>query len=247
MLLDLYTLKSGLTSLLPSPAPPGFVRRVNSSFAKVDCLLKTVQVQPSPPEALVQAYLIHIADRSESNFRRILEIKGLRSKQDQSQLVEMFNLHRASDRHAPNLQQSHPLFAFLQPSASTSGSTAGGSAVSQGLSSLGTSSATSITGPGRFDPSTLGSAIISAARDGVERFPLGSASAVSATTNSGHASPGPDTQRAIHDGLDRTGNSTPSSATTQLNENLKNIGKFFRRDLGGFGGRFGRAADDSGR
>lgn len=27
---------------------------------------------------------------------------------------------------------------------------------------------------------------------------------------------------------------------TNLNENLKNIGKFFRRDLGGFGGRFGK-------
>lgn len=244
MLLDLYTLKSGLTSLLPSPAPPGFVKRVNSSFTKVDSLLKTVQVRPSPPEALVQAYLIHIADRSEPNFRRVLEIKGIRTKQDQSQLVELFNLHRASDRHAPNLQQSNPLFAFLQPSASASGPGGPGLTVSQGLSNLGTTAATSISGPGRFDPSTLGSAIISAARDGVERFPLGSATG---HTGSGPTSPGPEGQRVIHDGFDVNGVSTPSSATTQLNDNLKNIGKFFRRDLGGFGGRFGRSGDDSNR
>jgi hypothetical protein len=40
---------------------------------------------------------------------------------------------------------------------------------------------------------------------------------------------------------------TPSESTAaaNLNENLKNIGKFFRRDLGGFGGRFGRGADDA--
>lgn len=28
-------------------------------------------------------------------------------------------------------------------------------------------------------------------------------------------------------------------AAGNLNENLRNIGKFFKRDVGGFGGRFG--------
>lgn len=249
MLLDLYTLKSGLTSLLPSPAPAGFVKRVNSTFTKADCLLKTVQVRPSPPEALVQAYLLHIADRSEANFRRMLEIKGIRSKQEQGQLVELFNLHRASDRHAPNLQQSNPLFSFLQPSASASGPGTGST-----VSNLGHTTSTSISTPGRFDPSTLGSALISAAKDGVERFPLGSGAATTATgavhPGPGPTSPGPGfggQQRVMNENLEAGGAAAPSSATTQLNENLKNIGKFFRRDLGGFGGRFGRSTEDSNR
>src|SRR6266487_1870952 len=85
MLLDLYTLKNGISTLL-SPAPAGFTKRVNSNFLKIDTLLKTLQVRASPPEAMVQAYLIHIADRSDANFRRILELKGIRSKQEQSSL-----------------------------------------------------------------------------------------------------------------------------------------------------------------
>ncbi|KAH8700598.1 putative GARP complex subunit Vps53 [Talaromyces proteolyticus] len=246
MLLDLYTLRGGLASLLPSPAPPGFVKRVNNSFTKVDILLKTIQVRPSPPEALVQAYLIQIADRSEANFRRVLEIKGIRTKQDQSHLVELFNLHRVSDRHAQNLQQSNPLFALLHSSQSASGPVIG-STVSQGLSNLGTTTSTSISGPSRFDPTTLGSAIISAARDGVDRLPLGSGTVGMGGSHagSGTASPAPvlSGQRVVGDNLDGSATST----TAGLNDNLRNIGKFFRRDLGGFGGRFGRSTDDSNR
>ena len=37
-----------------------------------------------------------------------------------------------------------------------------------------------------------------------------------------------------------------SSSSGNENLNLKNIGKFFRRDLGGFGGRFGRSGDEGG-
>ncbi|OKL59701.1 hypothetical protein UA08_05294 [Talaromyces atroroseus] len=253
MLLDLYTLKSGLTSLLPSPAPAGFVKRVNSSFTKVDCLLKTVQVRPSPPEALVQAYLLHIADRSEANFRRMLEIKGIRSKQEQNQLVELFNLHRASDRHAPNLQQSNPLFSSFQSSSTSASGPGTASTVSQGLSNLGTTATTSIGTPGRFDPTMLGSAIISAAKDGVERFPLGSGVTTAAGhphTGSGPTSPGAGLsgqQRVTSESFEGSGVATSASAATQLNENLKNIGKFFRRDLGGFGGRFGRSTEDATR
>ena len=91
MLLDSYTLNNGISTLL-SPAPAGFTKRVNASFLKIDALLKTLQVRASPPEALVQAYLIHIADRSEANFRRILELKGLRSKQEQNYLIELFQI-----------------------------------------------------------------------------------------------------------------------------------------------------------
>ncbi|KAJ6122985.1 hypothetical protein N7512_005450 [Penicillium capsulatum] len=237
MLLDSYTLKSGLSSLLPAPAPAGFVKRVNSSFAKIEALLKTLQVRPSPPEALVQAYLIHIADRNNNNFRKILDLKGIRSRQEQNHLVELFQVHRASDRYASSLQQSNPILNALQaPTAITTGS------VSQGLGLSGPGSM-----PSRFDASMLGSAIISAAKDGVDRFgtPVsgitgGSTTGTGATP--GSSSPGPPTlaQQSSH-----THSPSESSAATNLNENLKNIGKFFRRDLGGFGGRFGLGSDDA--
>jgi hypothetical protein len=240
MLLDSYTLKSGLSSLLPAPAPAGFVKRVNSSFFRIETLLKTLQVRPSPPEALVQAYLIHIADSNNNNFRKVLDIKGIRSRQEQNHLVELFQLHKASDRYASSLQQSNPILAGLQgPTATTTGS------VSQGL---GLSSGPSM--PSRFDASMLGSAIISAAKDGVDRFgnpslSSGVAGITGSTSNglardSGASSPAPATvQQVSH-------THTPSESTAgNLNENLKNIGKFFRRDLGGFGGRFGRSSDDA--
>lgn len=243
MLLDSYTLKSGLSSLLPSPAPAGFVKRVNSSFFRIETLLKTLQVRPSPAEALVQAYLIHIADRNNNNFRKILDVKGIRSRQEQNHLVELFQLHKASDRYASGLQQSNPILTALQgPVATTTGS------VSQGL---GLGSGPSM--PSRFDASMLGSAIISAAKDGVDRFGnpslssgvagiTGSTSNNSLARDSSPSSPAPATsvQQISH-------THTPSESTAggNLNENLKNIGKFFRRDLGGFGGRFGRGSDDA--
>ncbi|RAK83572.1 hypothetical protein BO79DRAFT_182787 [Aspergillus costaricaensis CBS 115574] len=241
MLLDAYTLKTGLSSLLPSPAPAGFVKRVNASFAKIEALLKTLQVQPSPPEALVQAYLVHIADQNNANFRKILDIKGIRSRQEQNHLLELFQIHRASDRYAANLQQSNPILSAMQASATPSSGT-----VSQGLG-LGTAAA-SIGASTRFDPTMLGSAIISAAKDGVDRFgtPMSSANTTNLTPSGGAISgaltspastPGPLGQTQTQGGESIT-------AAGNLNENLKNIGKFFRRDLGGFGGRFGRSGDD---
>lgn len=246
MLLDSYTLKSGLSSLLPAPAPAGFVKRVNSSFFKIETLLKTLQVRPSPPEALVQAYLIHIADRNNNNFRKILDLKGIRSRQDQNHLVELFQLHRASDRYASSLQQSNPILAALQgPSATATGS------VSQGLGLSGAAAAM----PSRFDASMLGSAIMSAAKDGVDRFGNPSLSTLgagvagatgTATSTSGVTSPsGALSPSLASSTIQHNPMQTPTESTTgNLNENLKNIGKFFRRDLGGFGGRFGRSTED---
>ncbi|KAJ5219326.1 uncharacterized protein N7498_001425 [Penicillium cinerascens] len=243
MLLDSYTLKSGLSSLLPSPAPAGFVKRVNSSFFRIETLLKTLQVRPSPAEALVQAYLIHIADRNNNNFRKILDVKGIRSRQEQNHLVELFQLHKASDRYASGLQQSNPILTALQgPIATTTGS------VSQGL---GLGSGPSM--PSRFDASMLGSAIISAAKDGVDRFGnpslssgvagiTGSTSNNSLARDSSPSSPAPGTSAQQ---ISHTHTPSESTAAGNLNENLKNIGKFFRRDLGGFGGRFGRGSDDA--
>lgn len=100
--------------------------------------------------------------------------------------------------------------------------------IGSGIGSLG--NAATLTTPslagGRFDPANFGTAIMNAARDGVDRF---GSPALGASTS---ASPAPG-QMQGGDG----------EKTTNLNENLKNIGKFFRRDVGGFG-RFGRAHEE---
>ena len=72
-------------------------------------------------------------------------------------------------------------------------------------------------GGGRFDPAGLGNMLVNAARDGVDRF----------------GSPAPGQHQSGADGGDGKAN---------LESNLKNIGKFFRRDVGGFRG-FGRTED----
>ncbi|CAN9305041.1 unnamed protein product [Alternaria alternata] len=211
MLLDSYVLKKGFTELPtlneePGTAPPAsFIKRVNQSMSKIDPLLKTLQVRPSPPEALVQAYLIHIADKSDTNFRKILDLKGIR-KAEQTQLLDLFSAFRASPNHE-NLVQNSPFLTPLQIQAAGSvGSTAGSVMGTMGTPSL---------GGGRFDAAGLGNMLVNAARDGVDRF----------------GSPAPGQQQA--GGADGGAN---------LESNLKNIGKFFRRDVGGFRG-FGRSED----
>jgi len=194
-----------------------YVKRANQSMSKIDGLLKTLQVRPSPPEALVQAYLIHIADRSEVNFKKILELKGIR-KQEQPTLVDLFNAHCGASSYA-TLPANSPLLTPLQittvPAASSS------------IGSL-NAAATSMGTP-KFDAATFGSALMNVAREGVDRF---------GSPSLGNNSAG---GRGSLDG------GSPSSAHPgegqgvggNLNENLKNIGKFFRRDTVGFA-RFGR-------
>jgi hypothetical protein len=180
-------------------------------MSRIDPLLKTLQVRPSPPEALVQAYLIHIADKSDTNFRKILDLKGIR-KPDQSTLLDLFSAFKASPQH-DSLVDSSPLLTPLQI----------GTGHNSGIGSLGNAAAVmgtpSLSG-GRFDPAAFGNAIVNAARDGVDRF----------------GSPAPGQQTAagmVQDTGERGGN---------LNDNLRNIGQFFRRDIGGFRG-FGRSED----
>jgi vacuolar protein sorting-associated protein 53 len=180
-------------------------------MSKIDPLLKTLQVRPSPPEALVQAYLIHIADKSDTNFRKILDLKGLR-KSDQTQLLDLFAAFRVSSAHENLVQNSPLLTPLMMQSASHIGTGIG--SLGNAASVMGTPSLTS----GRFDPAGFGNALMNAARDGVDRF----------------GSPAPPAQQGTPDaGLEQKAN---------LNENLKNIGKFFRRDVGGFRG-FGRSEE----
>ncbi|SMQ50841.1 unnamed protein product [Zymoseptoria tritici ST99CH_1A5] len=244
MLLDSYVLKKGFAELATLNAEPGtpvnaaFVKRVNQTTAKLDPILKTLQVRASPPEGLVQAYLIHIRDRSEPNFRKMLELKGIARKGDQNHLIELFNAHKASSANE-NLQNSNPLIASLQltPQGPTTATGLGLAALKDSAASHSTPSL-----PARFDPSNFGNVLMNAARDAGDRFVssgsphLGVGGRDGTTSaNSASRTTSPPIGRASIDGDGSRDGATPS-----LNENLRNLGKFFKvRDGGGFGG-FGR-------
>ncbi|KAI9823681.1 MAG: Vacuolar protein sorting-associated protein 53 [Phylliscum demangeonii] len=220
MLLDLYVLKQGFEGLMTlnaapgTPAPASYVKRVAQSINKLDPLLKTLQVRSSPPEGLVQAYLIHIGDRSDANFRKVLDLKGIRKNSEQAALVELFHAHLSSSSSLSGLSSGTPLvaqsplltnihlgaFSSLSSSAgigaaallgggpgggggggggSNSGSgspnlpvgaSAAGSGGGGGASSFFSLSAAAPSLQGHFNPASLGSAIVSAARDGVDRL-----------------------------------------------------------------------------
>ncbi|EAQ93512.1 hypothetical protein CHGG_01747 [Chaetomium globosum CBS 148.51] len=175
------------TPLSPSfPPPPkthppaGFIKQVTQSMTRIDPLLKTLQVRPSPPESLVQAYLIHIGDRSDTNFRKILELKGVR-KQDQPLLLELFAIHRESHHHpaaaAGALVQNSPLLTpLMAPGGSALSSSSVGGVGGGGIGGGGAGAGGGVGGPvsaglqGRFDAASLGEKLLNAARDGVERM-----------------------------------------------------------------------------
>lgn len=231
MLLDKYVLTKGLTTLLshsPSSASASttaqtnFTKRVNHSMARLDPLLKTLQVRPSPPEGLVQAYLIHIGDRSDTNFRKILELKGVR-KQDQPHLVELYGIHRDGKTN----EQLVAMSPLLTPLMNAGGIGSGGLGLNA-ASALGAASGIPNLQT-RFDPAGFGEKLFSAARDGVER--MGTAG-VGVGGSVG----------------DRVGSPLSEDAKATVEGNLKSIGKFFRRDMSGFGGiggRFGAKRDGS--
>lgn len=160
---------------------------------------------------MVQAYLIHIADRSDSNFRKILDLKGIR-KQEQSSLVDLFNAHCMAPNNM-NLPANSPFLTPLQVTG-TAHTTSASSALRDASGTPGLSG-------GRFDPATFGSALMNVAREGVDR--LGTPNIGSVESSSGSPSLG-----------------LEGNAGTNLNENLRSFGMFFRRE-GGFG-RFGRGA-----
>ncbi|KAI1392955.1 Vps53-like protein [Hypoxylon trugodes] len=234
MLLDKYVLTKALENLLshhntssstPSQPPPAsFVKRVNATMTRIDPLLKTLQVRPSPPEGLVQAYLIHVGDRSDTNFRKILELKGIR-KQDQGHLIELFTIHRDGPGNGTKLAAQSPL---LTPLMNASG--LGGVGVGAGANNLNNLMSVDrlASGPGaalqgaasRFDAASLGEKLLNAARDGVERIGT------------------PAEQQFQGQGSGQGGAAQGNNAS--INENLKNFGKFFRRDIGGLGVRFGK-------
>ncbi|KAI0505645.1 Vps53-like protein [Xylaria bambusicola] len=224
MLLDKYVLTKAFENLLSyhnasssstSQNPPAsFVKRVNNTMTRIDPLLKTLQVRPSPPEGLVQAYLIHIGDRSDTNFKKILELKGVR-KVDQPHLVELFGIHRdATPSTGGNkLVAQSPL---LTPLLTTSGL---GSSSLVGGATAAAAAAAAAAPTARFDPTSLGEKLLSAA---VERM---------GTPQAGGSA-----------GATGLGIGVGQNNAASINENLKNFGKFFRRDIAiaGLGARFGK-------
>lgn len=226
LLLDAHALKqclAELPSLAPGAPPPTIpathTRRVATTMSRVDALLKTLQVRASPAEALVQAYLIHVADGNEANFRRVLDLKGISRQKDQAPLVELFNAFRAA---RPDLPASSAVLAPL----------AAAGAGSPAPPAPGTAAAQTAAG--------FGASLLSAARDGVDRLGGGG----------GGATPAPASDVAGAGPPSRTGSPALGGAEVEaprnLNENLRGIGKFFRRDMSGFG-RFGGRAGEEGR
>lgn len=207
MLVDKYALTKAFCNLIlfhnPSSAqqtpPSSFVRRVEHSMNRMDPLLKTLQVRASPPEGLVQAYLIHIADRSDTNFRKILDLKGVR-KQDYAYLLELFSIHRDGGNNTDKLAQNSPLLTPLMATGGIGGPSIGSPSTMAGGAAAGSAAAAKAA----FDPGSLGEKLLSAARD---------ISTVNVPTGSDKAT---------------------------INENLRNFGKFFKRDIGGLGVRFGK-------
>ena len=230
MLLDSYVLKKGLNELATINAETGtppnqaFVKRVNQSMARLDPILKTLQVRSSPSEGLVQAYLIHIRDRSEANFRKMLELKGI-TKKDQVHLVELFNAHKASSANE-NLQASNPLIASLHLVSQPSNTTGGLTILKDSTMSNSTPSL-----PSRFDPTNFGTAIMNAARDAGDRFGspnIGIGSGANSTNAASRATSPTGEESGVN------GETGTQAGPKTLNENLKNFGSFFRRDTGGF-------------
>ncbi|KAK3941059.1 vacuolar protein sorting-associated protein 53 [Diplogelasinospora grovesii] len=255
MLLDKYVLTKAFENLLSFHTPPsssssqpatpttsgytppaGFVKRVNQSMTRIDPLLKTLQVRPSPPEGLVQAYLIHIADRSDTNFRKILDLKGVR-KQDQPHLMELFVIHRDSHTFASGkLVQSSPLLTPLMMTSGLGSNTGGLVANNPVVAATATGLQTA-----RFDAASLGEKLLNAARE------MGT-NTNTPITPGGTGGGGGGLGIGIGGGLGGGSSSGGvggagggGGGEKGLNENLKNIGKFFRRDIaGGLGARFGK-------
>ncbi|CAK7562890.1 MAG: Vacuolar protein sorting-associated protein 53 [Sporothrix epigloea] len=236
MLLDKYTMTKSFEALLSlhpatqslnatghhSAASASFTKRVNLTMGRVDPLLKTLQVQPSPPEGLVQAYLIHIADRSETNFRKILELKGVR-KADQPHLIELFTIHRDSPSATGRqlVQNSSLLTPLLNSSSIGSSGLVGNINTS--------SSAAAGAAQGRFDATSLGEKLFNAARDAAGGASSGS-NAVTGGLGLGLGIVG----QSGAPGSSGSGEAAAMDKPT-INENLRNFGKFFRRDIGGIG------------
>ncbi|KAK6510144.1 Vacuolar protein sorting-associated protein 53 [Arthrobotrys musiformis] len=222
MLLDVYSIKKCLEELMTltaeegATAPATFIKHVTRAISRIDIILKVIQVRSSPPEGLVQAYLIHIADKSEPNFRKILDIKGIKGR-DVSERVELFHAHKSA---YDGLQDGNPVMNLLTNNNVGVGGNAGMPIMISGAPGL----MISPTLGGKFDAATFGSALMAGVKEGVDR--LGTPGIGSVGGSTGTNSPGGSTvQLGVAD--------VAKDGVAGLNESMKNFGRFFR------GGRFG--------
>lgn len=143
-------------------------------------------------------------------------------------------MHKLSERYKASVVEKSPLLTPLTISAAGTSTGPGGAAAAvQGLGQLGAGAAATLSTANlpanmKFDPRGLGDAIM-------DRF--ASPSLGVGTPRDGAQSP-PNADGPMNNATASLAG-TGAEAGAKLNENLKNIGKFFRRDLGGFGGRFG--------
>lgn len=236
MLLDFYMLKKTFVELptfndKASAQQVGYAKRVAQTTSKIDPLLKTLQVRPIPPEALVQAYLIHIADSSETNFRKILEIKGV-TRKEQTHLIEIFNAHKTS-RSAALVPSSTIMTPLNLPPAAEG---VRGGSIGVPFGNVGAAMST----PNLSGAASFGSALLSAAREGVDRLGTPAIGGATASVPPLSAAPTPGTVSNIPSRMGSPGVGSVTIEHVGVNDNLRNIGKFFRRDMSGFA-RFGTA------
>ncbi|KAK6338409.1 Vacuolar protein sorting-associated protein 53 [Orbilia blumenaviensis] len=224
MLLDVYSIKKCLEELMTltaeegATAPATFIKHVTRAISRIDIILKVIQVRSSPPEGLVQAYLIHIADKSEANFRKILDIKGIKGR-EVSERVELFHAHKAA---YDNLSESNAVMTLLTNT--NVGSTTGMPMISGGPGGLMISPSLG----GKFDAATFGSALMAGVKEGVDR--LGTPGIGSVGGSTGANSPGASNVQLAGVGAVAD---VAKDGVAGLNESMKNFGRFFR------GGRFG--------
>ncbi|KAF3911266.1 hypothetical protein AA313_de0204191 [Arthrobotrys entomopaga] len=220
MLLDVYSVKKCLEELMTLTAEEGvtapttFIKHVSRAINRIDTILKVIQVRSSPAEGLVQAYLIHIADKSEHNFRKVLDVKGIKGR-DLSQTIELFHAHKSA---YDNLSEGNPIMNALNASNIT--------ASTMGAQGLSIGAAPGLVGispglAGKFDAAMLGSALIQNMKEGVDR--LGTPSNAGTVAGTAASSPGASTVQlnaAVADGM--------KEGVAGLNESMKNFGRFFR-------------------
>jgi len=167
MLLDAYVIKKALEEIItlrkpaghseePIQPPQTYLKHVTRTFAKLDSLLKTLQVSTSPSEGIVQAYLIHIADSNPANFKKVLDMKGIR-KVEQPAFVELFRVHVPAH---DGLVENSSVMAGLNIGSIANTVTAG----------LGGGAGTSGTPGGSMGGFENLSAVLAAARDGVDNL-----------------------------------------------------------------------------
>ncbi|KAJ1324596.1 vacuolar protein sorting-associated protein 53 [Microdochium nivale] len=248
MLLDKYVLTKNFTNLLsyhspsasattPYQPPASFAKRTSATMGRIDPLLQTLLVRAAPHEGFVQAYLDFIGDRSDTNFKKVLDLKGVR-KQDQMYLLDTFGHLRDGSSGSKLVAASPLLTPLMNPGGGGGiGGAAGGPMSAAGLQGVGAGSG------GRFDPTALGEKLLNAAREGVDRIgtPMGGDQHGGEGGGGNGAAGGAAAAAAA---AAAGGASGTAAANAAINENLRKMGDFFRRDNFGLGARFGKKDGD---